>query len=333
MPKISFLLPVYNGEAFLAETMDSLLAQTHDDFDIAIFDDGSTDRTAEIIHGYDDPRIKYHHNKNQGLVPTLNAALEVLDCELVARIDADDICIPERLKLQEAFMDFTQAVAVSGKAVNIDPSGNVLGINAPEADFFEADFGHVPAREPYLPHPFMMARLDVMQQVGGFRHAHLAEDSDLCWRLNQMDRTALQSVVLGKYRIHDISISNASTIGGRVQAFYSQLAALNAARRAAGSAEVPYKHTMAEAKSIAVDFDGLIDAYSDDLTVDEATHLRAASVIKYLDISSWRYHKITRGDLGYAQTALAAMQLTDENKSKIKDVMTGLRVRQPEIFD
>jgi len=251
----------------------------------------------------------------------------------VARIDADDICIPERLKLQEAFMDFTQAVAVSGKAVNIDPSGNVLGINAPEADFFEADFGHVPAREPYLPHPFMMARLDVMQQVGGFRHAHLAEDSDLCWRLNQMDRTALQSVVLGKYRIHDISISNASTIGGRVQAFYSQLAALNAARRAAGSAEVPYKHTMAEAKSIAVDFDGLIDAYSDDLTVDEATHLRAASVIKYLDISSWRYHKITRGDLGYAQTALAAMQLTDENKSKIKDVMTGLRVRQPEIFD
>jgi len=178
-----------------------------------------------------------------------------------------------------------------------------------------------------------MARLDVMQQVGGFRHAHLAEDSDLCWRLNQMDRTALQSVVLGKYRIHDISISNASTIGGRVQAFYSQLAALNAARRAAGSAEVPYKHTMAEAKSIAVDFDGLIVAYSDDLTADEAMHLRAASVIKYLDISSWRYHKITRGDLGYAQTALAAMQLTDENKSKIKDVMTGLRVRQPEIFD
>ena len=157
MPKISLLLPIYNGEVFLAETMDSLLAQTHDDFDIVVIDDGSTDGTADVINGYDDARIKYHHKENGGLVSALNMALGIMNCELVARIDADDICAPDRLARQSAFMDFTQAVAVSGRAVNIDPSGNVLGINAPEQDFFNVDAGFIPAREPYLPHPFLMA--------------------------------------------------------------------------------------------------------------------------------------------------------------------------------
>jgi GT2 family glycosyltransferase len=332
MPKISFLLPIYNGETFLAETMDSLLAQTHKDFDIVVIDDGSTDGTADVINGYDDARIKYHYKENGGLVSALNMALDLLDCALVARIDADDICAPDRLMRQAAFMEFTQAVAVSGRAVNIDPSGNVLGINAPEQDFFQVDAGFVPAREPYLPHPFLMARLDTLRDIGGFRHAHLAEDTDLCWRLSQLDRIALQTAVLGKYRIHETSISNASTIGGRVQAFYSQLATLNAVRRDAGKAEVAYKFSMAEAKSIATDFDALIDAFGDDLTDAEATHLRAASVMKYLDISNWRYHKITKDDLAYARAALAVVSLSDANKEKVEQILTPLKVRQPELF-
>ena len=244
MPKISFLLPIYNGETFLCETMDSLLAQTHKDFEIVVIDDGSTDGTADVIKGYDDARIKYHHKENGGLVSALNMALDFMDCELVARIDADDICAPDRLARQAAFMGFTQAVAVSGRAVNIDPSGNVLGLNAPEQDFFQVDAEFIPAREPYLPHPFLMARLDVLRDIGGFRHAHLAEDTDLCWRLSQTDRIALQTAVLGKYRIHETSISNASTVGGRVQAFYSQLATLNAVRRDDGCDEVAYNLSM-----------------------------------------------------------------------------------------
>ena len=332
MPKISFLLPIYNGEVFLAETMDSLLAQKHDDFDIVVIDDGSTDGTADVIHGYDDARIKYHYKENGGLVSALNMALGMMDCELVARIDADDICAPDRLARQSAFMDFTQAVAVSGRAVNIDPSGNVLGINAPEQDFFNVDAGFIPAREPYLPHPFLMARLDVLNDIGGFRNAHLAEDTDLCWRLSQVDRIALQTAVLGKYRIHETSISNASTVGGRVQAFYSQLATLNAVRRDAGAVEVAYKFSMAEAKAVATDFDTLVDAFGDELSDADATHLKAASVMKYLDISNWRYHRITRDDLAYARAALKAVELSDANKEKVEQILTPLKVRQPELF-
>jgi glycosyltransferase involved in cell wall biosynthesis len=332
MPKISFLLPIYNGETFLSETMDSLLAQSHDDFDIVVIDDGSTDGTANVIHGYDDARIKYHHKENGGLVSALNMALGMMDCELVARIDADDICAPDRLARQAAFMAFTQAVAVSGRAVNIDPSGNVLGINAPELDFFQVDAGFIPAREPYLPHPFFMARLDVLKDIGGFRHAHLAEDTDLCWRLSQVDRIALQTAVLGKYRVHETSISNASTKGGRVQAFYSQLATLNAVRRDAGQAEVPYAYSMNEIKAVATGFDALVDLFGDALSDGEAVHLRAASVMKYLDISNWRYHKITAEDLTYARAALAAVELSDANKEKVEQILTPLKVRQPELF-
>ena len=332
MPKISFLLPIYNGETFLSETMDSLLAQSHGDFDIVVIDDGSTDGTADVIHGYDDARIKYHHKENGGLVSALNMALNMMDAELVARIDADDICAPDRLTRQAAFMEFTQAVAVSGRAVNIDPSGNVLGINAPEQDFFQVDAGFIPAREPYLPHPFLMARLDVLNDIGGFRHAHLAEDTDLCWRLSQVDRIALQTVVLGKYRIHETSISNASTKGGRVQAFYSQLATLNAVRRDAGREEVPYAYSMSEVKAAATDFDALVDLFGDALSDGEAAHLRAASVMKYLDISNWRYHKITVEDLTYARAMLALVELSDANKEKVEQILTPLKVRQPELF-
>jgi glycosyltransferase involved in cell wall biosynthesis len=312
--------------------MDSLLTQTHDDYDIVVVDDGSTDRTAEIVQSFESPRIKYHHKQNGGLVSALNLGLELLDCDMVARIDADDICVPDRLVKQVAFMDFTQAVAVSGRAINIDPSGNILGVNAPEHDFFQVDASFIPAREPYLPHPFLMARLDTLKEIGGFRQAHLAEDTDLCWRLSQVDRIALSSTVLGKYRIHETSISTASSAGGRVQAFYSQLATLNAVRREQRQDEVPYNLSMSQAKDAASNFERLMKTVSDDLVEEEQKHLRAASAMKYLDLSNWRYHKVSEADMKYARAALADVTLSDANKEKVEQIFTPLKVRQPELF-
>ncbi len=75
MSRISFLLPVYNGAQFLGETLQSILAQDHKDFDVVIIDDGSTDDTATIIDQFDDPRIKYHKTENSGLVNALNYGL------------------------------------------------------------------------------------------------------------------------------------------------------------------------------------------------------------------------------------------------------------------
>lgn len=103
---ISIALPVYNGEKYIAECLDSLLAQTYEDFEIILIDDCSTDDTAQIVAGYDDTRIRYYKNeKNLGIVHTLNKAFGLCRGEYIARMDADDIAMPQRLEKQLELME------------------------------------------------------------------------------------------------------------------------------------------------------------------------------------------------------------------------------------
>lgn len=332
MANVSFLLPVYNGAQYLAQTMDSLLAQDFTDFDIVVIDDGSTDKSAQIIAEYDSKKIRYIHKKNGGLVSALNFGLDQLDCEYVARIDADDICFPDRLSRQLDFIDFTKSVAVSCKVQNIDQSGNILGVSEPEYDFHRKDAGFIPAREPYLPHPFLTARLDALQSLGGFRDAHLAEDSDLCWRLDQAARIAIQPVVLGQYRIHESSISAASNDMCRIQAFYSQLASLNAVRRAKDLPEIAYVQSMEVARTAAGSVESLVALLGEKLNTAEAKHLRTATAMKYLDLSNWRQIWVSEEDIKFARKALGRTKFSVENQLKIDQIFQAVEIRQPDLF-
>ena len=328
MPNVSFLLPVYNGARYLAETLDSLLAQDYPDFDIVAVDDGSTDASAGILAAYaaDHPRIRILTKPNGGLVDALNHGLAELDCAFVARIDADDTCFPDRLSKQLDFMAWTGAVAVSSKSLHVDEVGNVLGVSG-SYGIFNADPHWLPAIEPYLPHPFLFARLDVLEEVG-YRHAHLAEDADLCWRLAEQWPIAMQGAVLGQYRIHTDSISTNSLVGARVQAFYSQIAALNARRRAAGATEVPYHADMATAKEAGQSWDGLMALYDGHVSDAEAVHLRAGSALKLLDLARWRGYRPTAGDITAAAHAVRRVRdLGEENREQalklIADITPG----------
>ena len=332
MAKVSFLLPVFNGARFISETMNSLLAQDFDDFDIVVIDDGSTDDTARLVGDFKDERIRFITKENGGLVSALNFGLDQLDCEFVARIDADDICFADRLSRQLDFMEFTKAVAVSCKVENIDHSGNVLGTSGPEYDFHRKDAMFIPAREPYLPHPFLTARLDALQKLGGFRNAHLAEDSDLCWCLDEVARIAIQPVVLGQYRIHESSVSATSNDSCRIQAFYSQLAGLNTVRRQADQNEVAYVHSIEDVKKAAHSFGVLFALLGGELSKSEAKHMRAAVAMKYLDLSNWRQIWVTKEDLKYAKTAVGGMKLSPENEQKIEQIFQAAEVRQPDLF-
>jgi glycosyltransferase involved in cell wall biosynthesis len=113
MTTISILLPVYNAEAFLRETMDSILGQTFPDFELLAMDDGSTDRSAEIIHSYSDPRINYVSCPHD-FVSTLNRGIEMAQGKYIARIDHDDLMTPERLKIQYNFMEVHPEIAACG---------------------------------------------------------------------------------------------------------------------------------------------------------------------------------------------------------------------------
>ncbi|MEM1300922.1 MAG: glycosyltransferase family 2 protein [Pseudomonadota bacterium] len=324
MPSVSFLLPVYNGARYLAETLDSLFAQDYPDFDVLAVDDGSTDESPDILARYaeDYPRLRILTRPNGGLVEALNHGLSQLDCAFVARIDADDTCFPDRLSKQLDFMAFTGAVAVSSKSLHIDEVGNVLGVSG-SYGIFNADPHWLPAIEPYLPHPFLLAQLDVLEEAG-YRTAHLAEDADLCWRLAERWPIAMQGAVLGQYRIHTDSISTSSLTAARVQAFFSQLAALNTRRRMAGANEVAYDVDLATAMQAGESWDGLMALYADRISKSEAVQLRAGSVLKLLDLASWRGYRPTAGDITAAAHAVRQLrEMSEENREEAMRLISG----------
>lgn len=114
-PKVTILMSVYNGEKYLREAIDSILNQTFQDFEFIIINDASTDKTLDILKSYSDPRIKVHiNNKNLGLAKSLNIGLKMAKGEYVARQDADDISMPNRLAVQVVFLDTHPDYAVVG---------------------------------------------------------------------------------------------------------------------------------------------------------------------------------------------------------------------------
>lgn len=124
MPEISVIMSVYNGERFLANSIESVLNQTFTNFEFLIIDDCSTDKSAEIIRQYSttDNRIKYLKNKqNIGLTKSLNKALQIAQGKYIARMDADDISLPERFRKQYNFLEKNQnTFLIGGWAIKID---------------------------------------------------------------------------------------------------------------------------------------------------------------------------------------------------------------------
>lgn len=112
---ISVLMPVYNGSDFLNEAIDSILNQTYSNFELIIIDDGSNDKSIDIIRSYKDQRIKLYQNENnKGLIYTLNKGLSLANGKYIARMDADDICLPNRLEVQINFLESNPEIAILG---------------------------------------------------------------------------------------------------------------------------------------------------------------------------------------------------------------------------
>ena len=106
MPKVSILMPVYNAEQYLSQALDSIVSQSFEDWELILINDGSTDRRESIIMDYDDERIFYIKNPvNLKLIKTLNKGIDYCGGQYIARMDADDICHPDRLKRQVEFLD------------------------------------------------------------------------------------------------------------------------------------------------------------------------------------------------------------------------------------
>lgn len=115
MPRVTVLMPVYNGAKYIAEAIESVLSQTFTDFEFLIINDGSTDNTQTVIKQYPDPRIRLVTNpKNLQLIATLNKGLDLARGEYIIRMDSDDRCLPERFTKQVKFMDAHPEVGICG---------------------------------------------------------------------------------------------------------------------------------------------------------------------------------------------------------------------------
>jgi glycosyltransferase involved in cell wall biosynthesis len=170
---ISCIVPVYNGERFLAEALDSILVQSHPPFEIIVIDDGSTDGTPGVVANYGE-RVRYERQENAGPASARNAGLDLARGELIAFHDADDLWHPEKLALQ---------LARFRKRPDLDIAiGHVQNFWMPELRQEEERIGDDhPLKRPLPGYVFqaMLARTSVFESVGRLNPAiHGAEDSD-----------------------------------------------------------------------------------------------------------------------------------------------------------
>lgn len=210
-PAISIILPAYNAEKYIAQTISSLLSQTFTNFELLVVDDGSSDTTVNIVKQFTDNRIVLIENgQNLGLIKTLNKAALLCKGKYIARMDADDIALPGRLQLQSDFLnEHINTAAVAGWVNFIDEAGEDKGVWALDRKTnTAAAIKKALLKENCIAHPSVMIRTEVLQQyLYNPKQRHI-EDYDL-WLRMCADGLAIEKVqqpVL-LYRVHAASVT------------------------------------------------------------------------------------------------------------------------------
>ena len=217
----SILMPVYNGERYLPEAIDSVLAQSFADFEFIIVDDGSTDNSPDIIRAYKDKRIRYIRlPQHMGISHALNHGLQYAEGELIFRMDADDFCFPQRIQCQINFMRQHPDVSICGSDTElIDEDGMVIGHrNVKEGDQrikIVLFFG-----ETSLAHPTVVMRKGFLKKHRvQYSESYLhAEDYELWCRCTAFCTFDNVPEALVQYRHHSHSVSKAYRYQQRVSA-------------------------------------------------------------------------------------------------------------------
>ena len=201
-------MPVYNGEQYLQEAVNSILGQTFHDFELIVINDGSTDKTAEILNSYADDRLHIiNQPANLKICKSLNAGIGLACGEYIARMDADDISLPERFARQVAYLDNHPRIGVlGGWARKITEEGRILGEmknhTRPDCVRWALCFGCP------LAHPSVMMRANIVKAAGGYSDAFLfAEDYDLWRRLSSRTEIVNLAEFVLLHRQHSENVS------------------------------------------------------------------------------------------------------------------------------
>jgi len=218
-PKVSVCIPVYNGQDYIAEAIESVQAQTFHDYEIIVCDNCSTDDTEKIVRSYDDARIRYCRNeKNLGLVGNANRCLELSEGEYICILHHDDTMLPENLELKAKVLDENPQVGfVHSNLYWVDEGGNVLSewLEDAQRDYIEDGkkvFLRYMKRMPKGALIFIgsvLARKECYVELGGFREdlPH-SNDNEMWLRLSLFYDVACVGKPLVTWRQHGTSTSS-----------------------------------------------------------------------------------------------------------------------------
>ncbi len=204
---VSIVLPVYNGEKYLAESLDSILAQTYRNWELVIINDGSTDSTENLILKYQDKRIKYFPNDgNKGIIFSLNRGLRESNGIYIARIDADDIALPYRLEKQVRFLSENPDYDLCGSYFQtIDSNGRFLKNVTFPANNRDAQ-SYLLLHNCFC-HSAIMMRTGIAKDLKYDENFQVCEDYDLWYRISRTGKILNLPEFTTLYRVHDNNMS------------------------------------------------------------------------------------------------------------------------------
>ncbi len=215
MPKVTVVIPVYNGERFLGESIASVLAQSFHDYEILCVDDGSTDGSATLLKQYGE-RIRVVRQENAGQSAARNAGVKLARGQYIAFLDQDDLWYPSKIKSQVAILESEpDVVLVHCDFDRINERGDMLQQGAgliERASALASSMGHLIGEALIFPSA-MMIRKDVYERIGGFHHELQGfEDFDLIARLRQRGRFVMVEERGMAYRMHGGGFTRAGGI-------------------------------------------------------------------------------------------------------------------------
>ena len=207
-PTVSVILPVYNPGKYLAPAVGSIIDQSYQDWELICINDGSTDQSRETLEWFagQDKRIRVYHQDNAGIVAAANRGCELARADLICRMDADDISMPNRLQHQVEYMQsHPEYAAVGGSILEMDTDSEPLGLQTLPGDH-DTIVARLLRRETGLFNPACIMRADAFRKIGGFRQKYLwIEDHDLWLRMSQVGRLGNTDELVLCYRLHPSS--------------------------------------------------------------------------------------------------------------------------------
>lgn len=214
-PRVSIIIPTYNGDRYISQAIDSVLSQTYSNYEIIIVDDGSTDNTDKIIQHYIDKcqnqsLIRYIFQPNQGVAAARNRGIQEARGEFIALLDQDDMFWPEKLAHQVACFQANPDVAIVNSGWRlIDENNNRISDIEPWHNLPNLTLETWVTRTPILPSALMFRR-DTWQKIGGFdSRFNGVDDVDFIWRLALHEYSAIWlTEITVNYRQHQETVSN-----------------------------------------------------------------------------------------------------------------------------